>query len=148
MATRSEAGMIVQVSPVVRRAGESMANDATNLCRDYLPRMAASRVLRFLIMLAVVVMPFGMLGGASAEAMGHQGSMTMAAGHCAGMPVQEKKAETPPCCDCMIACAAIHSRDAWIEHVAPPPMAAQPAAMQPAIHGLHPEAATPPPRIA
>lgn len=110
--------------------------------------MAVARVLRVLTMLAVVLMPFGMLRGASAEATAHRVAMTMSAGHCAGMPTREKKAPNAPCCNCMVACAAIHSKDACLEHVALAPMAAQVAAITPAIHGLHPQAATPPPRSA
>jgi hypothetical protein len=143
-----DAAMIVGVSPAVRSAEESRVLGATNSRGDHLRRMAAPRTLRLLTMLAVLLMPFGMLRGTSAEAMEHHVSMTMSAGHCAGMPAKEKKAETAPCCDCMVACAAIHSKDACIEPMAPVPMAAEAARLKPAIHGLHPEAATPPPRIA
>ena len=150
MPTRNEAGMIAGVLAAVRSAVESRAC-ATNSRGDHLGGMAAPRVLRFLTMLAVLLMPFGMLRSASAQAMAHQVSMTMSAGHCAGMPsvpAREKKAPSAPCCDCMVACVAIPSKEASVDPMAPAPMAAQAAGLTPAIHGLHPEAATPPPRIA
>src|SRR4051794_8970871 len=103
--------------------------------------MVAPRLLRFLTMLAILLMPFGMLGGAPPAAMGNDASidqsasmtdgmsMAMPADHCADMAHKDKKAPTAPCCDCMMACAAIHSRDACVEHEALAPMAVQPAAL-------------------
>ena len=128
------------------RARGSRASGATNRRGDHSESMVAPRILRFLTMLAILLMPLGMMGAAPASAMGHRASMAMPAGHCADMPQKDKKAPASPCCDCMVGCAAIPSRATCIEHEALAPMAALAASLNPAIHGLHPEAATPPPR--
>lgn len=146
-----ETDMIAAWAPAPPRPRQNPGRIATNSRGDHLRRMAKPHIVRFLAILAVLLMPFGMLGGVPATAMARHTSMTMSAGHCAGMPdmpAKDRKAPSAPCCDCMVACAAIPSENSCIEHAAPAPMAAQAVILAPAIRGLHPEAATPPPRIA
>lgn len=107
--------------------------------------MVARRLLRVLLVLAVLLMPLRMLGG-GAMASPHEPSAAMAAGHCAGMPQNDKKAPPAPCCDCMLGCAAIHSSGPGLEHLARAPLSVPAVARVLSIHGLHPKAAIPPPR--
>jgi hypothetical protein len=102
------------------------------------------RALRFLIMLAVLLLPFGMIG--AGPAMAHHAPAMMTADHCADMPRQKKEAPGRSA-QCMIACAALACAEITIEHDSLAPVAAEPARLVPAMHGLHPEAATPPPRF-
>jgi hypothetical protein len=121
---------------------------ATPARRSYPAGMSAPRFLRILTMFAVVLMPFGMLGGASAAmAMSHHGGAAMTMDHCAGMDKQQKKEAPGHTPDCMVTCAAIPSTGGDFEHQAMTPAAIEPLALAPPVHGLHPEAATPPPRF-
>jgi hypothetical protein len=119
---------------------------ATNLRGNASARMIAPRTLRFLTMLAILLMPLGMIGAPLPAAAAGRPSATMPADHCAGMSHNGKTVPAAPCCDCMVACSAIPSQAPFIQHEVQAPMAAQPAALTKTILGLHPEAATPPPR--
>jgi hypothetical protein len=109
-------------------------------------RMVAPRILRLLTMLAILLMPLGVIGPQPAAAMAGHASTAMSADHCAGMVHKGKTAPSAPCCDCMVACSAIPSQAPCVRPEALAPMAAEPTALILEIHGLHPEAATPPPR--
>lgn len=120
---------------------------ATVPARFYGARMTAGRFLRLLTMLAVLLMPLGMLAG-EAAAMGHQTPAMAAAmsDHCAAMHHKRKKGDPAKGADCMIACAAIPADDAAYEPALLDPTAPPPPGLTPAEYGLHPEAETPPPR--
>lgn len=103
--------------------------------------MSATALLRWLTLLALLIAPFAMIDG---SATAHAGPV--AAGHCAET---ERPAEAPPSApaDCMIACAGClptqGGRLAGLPSTEPS-IRPTPAAFR--IRGLHPEAATPPPR--
>jgi hypothetical protein len=83
-----------------------------------------------------------MIGGT--PAMAH--ARPAAAGHCAET---EKPAEAPASApvDCMIACAGCLPAQSGTLDVRPRPMEGdEPAPLAFRLQGLHPEAATPPPR--
>lgn len=103
-------------------------------------------ILRFLVLLAFVVAPFGRIGIAQAMAMPHQMTPAMAA-HCAGQPIPDQDKDEGVAIDCMIACAAMAPPLASFP--APPPEAAPaPAAVPLSLRpGLDPGADPPPPRI-
>lgn len=109
--------------------------------------MWPARILRILTLLAVLLMPLGMIGGSPAMASGHHKAAPAAAGHCADMDDQKKD---PPgrSADCTVACAAIPAFAADVPHRAPTPASAETRAPLPTMRGLDPEAATPPPRPA
>lgn len=100
-------------------------------------------IARLLVMIAVFLMPFGMTPAAAHESM--QASMPM--GHCSdrGSTHQSKGALE----GCTMACSSALPA---AEIVREQPMAfdSAPAALVPVhiLRGLHPETATPPPRIA
>jgi hypothetical protein len=133
-----------QRNPMIGRKRSALA--ATISRASASARMVALRILRLLTMLAILLMPLGMIGPQPAAAMAGHASATMSADHCAGMAHKSKTAPAAPCCDCMVGCSAIPSQAPCVRHEAPAPMAAEPAALTAKIHGLHPEAATPPPR--
>ncbi|HEX8626192.1 MAG TPA: hypothetical protein VF782_14095 [Allosphingosinicella sp.] len=104
--------------------------------------MSATDLLRWLTLLALLLAPLAMIGGSPAAAH----ARPAAAGHCAET---EKPAEAPPSApaDCMIACAGCLPTQSGTLAVLPGlEAAARPAAIAFRIRGLHPEAATPPPR--
>lgn len=105
--------------------------------------MSASRLLRWLTLIALLLAPLGMIGGA--PAMAH--SRPAQAGHCAE---KEKPAEAPLSApvDCMIACAGSLPAQAVALAAQPRPgRAVEPEPLAFRLDGLHPEAATPPPRF-
>lgn len=103
----------------------------------------SANLFRWLILLALLVAPLGMIGGAAAAAH----VQTMAAGHCAET---DKSAQAPPAApaDCMIACAGCLPAQTGTLSARPGMRAAvRPAPAPYQLRGLHPEAATPPPRF-
>lgn len=104
--------------------------------------MTAHRLLGWLTLLALLAAPLAMIGGA--PAMAHV--RPAAVGHCDD---REMPAEAPPEApvDCMIACAgclpALGGTLAAQPRLA---AAAEAAPLAFLLHGLHPEAAIPPPR--
>ncbi|WP_129791345.1 hypothetical protein [Sphingosinicella sp. CPCC 101087] len=103
-------------------------------------------LLSIIALFALLVAPIGMIGG-TAMAMPHHQPQA-AAVHCAGAPAPDHRGdEDRTAIDCMIACAGVPA--------IPPsaPSAVAPAAVSPdeaplrSLHGLQPEAATPPPRF-
>ena len=103
--------------------------------------MRFKRLLSLLALLAVLLVPAGMIGGHSAMAM-PASAKTM--DHCADQ--QDQSAGKNKMIDCAIACAAV----ATVEPIVPAKSAplANPPATLPSyfIEGTRPEAATPPPR--
>jgi hypothetical protein len=118
----------------------------------YLAIMPAPRILRILTLLAVLLMPFGMIGPASpVMAMSHHDGRAMTVDHCAGSAGMGKpRKEDPPghTPGCMVTCAAIPSAGVDLQPHAMAPSAVAPHALAPRVRGLHPEAAIPPPRFA
>jgi hypothetical protein len=123
----------------------------------HLARMPVVRLLRFLTILAVLLAPVGMMGGAPAQAMGHHASAGILDGaamtgmdDCAGMQKADGKPHRQPSQkhDCMMACAAIPAFASELPAKPLAPIAAEPVPLSTFDHGLTPEAATPPPRFA
>jgi hypothetical protein len=115
--------------------------------RAYLAAMPAARLFRLLTILALVLMPIGMIPGAGLMALAHAAQPAQAIpAHCAGMdrppalPQPDRKA------DCAIACSALPSIAPGIDAPRLAPALVQAPLLSPAVGGLHPEAATPPPR--
>jgi hypothetical protein len=104
--------------------------------------MSATRLLRWLTLLALLVAPLAMIGGSPATAHVQAES----AGHCAET---EKPDRAPPSgpVDCMIACAGCLPTQAGTLAALPRlESAARPAPAAFRLRGLNPEAAIPPPR--
>lgn len=101
---------------------------------------------RLALLIAVLLMPFGMTPSA-AQPNGHSAMGSMAIGHCDDRaPNQHMKGGIV---ECTMACSAAlpateNTRDEPPLSVSSP---ARPLAAT-VLHGLHPETATPPPRIA
>lgn len=115
---------------------------ASGLREAYLRAMSASALLRLLTLIALFLAPLAMIGAAPATAHGR----SAAAAHCAETG---KPAEAPPSApiDCMIACAGCLPAQGGLLGARPPlAPTAQAVPLHFQLHGLHPEAATPPPR--
>jgi hypothetical protein len=100
---------------------------------------------RLLLVVAVLLMPFGM-APASAVSTHDRGDTAMAMGHCPdGSQDHRSKAGIA---ECTMACAAALP---VIVGAADEPMLVHPDRVAPPLahrlHGLHPETATPPPRL-
>lgn len=121
--------------------------------RVYLRGMAATALLRFSIILALLFAPLGMLGNHAAMAMpGGIDSMAdhmagAAPGHCADVD-GDRQGPASPRIDCMIACSSLPAAEFQVE--AHPMIAAliEPAPFTSSLHGVHPESDPPPPRTA
>jgi hypothetical protein len=101
------------------------------------------RLIKFLTLLTVLLLPFGMTAAPAAASRHHSASMPMR--HCpAQLPDQHGKAGFIECT--MVCSAALPAtepgREEHLMVVCAPPEA---KIMRP-LHGLHPETATPPPR--
>jgi hypothetical protein len=122
-------------------------------------------LLRFLTLLALVLMPFGMAGApavaqpmaadhaAMAMGGGNQGSRLaqhggkIAGGHCDEQPVKDN-APAPSKMDCTAMCTALLAADCPMPGPAMTPVAPRSIAAAVAFAGIEPEIATPPPRQA
>lgn len=108
--------------------------------------MLVTRLMRFVIMLAALLAPLGMIGGARAHPTADHATAFQSMKHCADVQKHSNK-QTAPSPDCTIACAAILSASSEIKArllaLAPP----DPLALPTSGHGLEPEAETPPPRL-
>jgi hypothetical protein len=103
------------------------------------------RILRLLLLAALMLAPAGRIGVAGAAA-----APTAAPGHCADMPSHEPAPAGPEgmVVDCMIACAALAAMPA--SFAVPMPMATNPspiAASFADLTGISPEAELRPPRF-
>lgn len=100
------------------------------------------RVLSILVVLAVLLMPAGMSGGAAAMAAAPESTAAM--GHCADMPEPDDNKAPESCC--IVACSALLDGESAL--AAPPaPAPAYETEIRVVRHGLPAEAATPPPRF-
>jgi hypothetical protein len=115
----------------------------------YLRAMSAARLFRFLTILALVLMPVGMMPGGHAMAAA-PAAASLASAHCAEMddskPAHHQPAQPHHAGDCAIACSALPSAAGSLAapRLVPPLLHPLPSA---AGRGLAPEAATPPPRF-
>jgi hypothetical protein len=102
--------------------------------------MPATRFVRWLTLIALLLAPLAMIGGA--PAMAHDA----VAGQCEDMG---SPAEAPPAApvDCMIACAGLPAQGSAVALHKGVPAAREPLALTAHLSGLQPEAAIPPPRF-
>jgi hypothetical protein len=101
---------------------------------------------RLFVLIAVLLMPLGMTP-AAASAHGHADMASMPMGHCDGKaPARHMKGGIA---DCAMACsAALPAAELVRDDVPLPACAPIRAVAVNALHGLHPETATPPPKPA
>jgi hypothetical protein len=104
-----------------------------------------SMVLRLLTLLALVLMPFGM--GAANAAPAHHAPVATTAQHCDEHGSQPADQTRDEAMDCAVSCSMLAVADAQVEEpavahaiVTVPPVAERGA-------GLHPDTATPPPKL-
>jgi len=102
--------------------------------------------MRLLILFAVLAMPLTMVNGGPAMASAVSAVSAESAGHCEQMP-EHKKDQPDRLADCAVTCAAIPSHRADIQRHAFALTEPRVAALTAILHGLGPEAATPPPRF-
>ena len=117
----------------------------------YLRRMPAAGLLRILVLVAVLLAPLAMIVPAAQALPHHMAPAAHSAPYEAmahpGHGEDGTKPE-PAARDCAMSCAAIPAFPAsGAEPLVPPRAAAEPAFAMSALSGLHPEAATPPPRF-
>ena len=100
-------------------------------------------ILRLMTLLALALMPFGM-GVASAAPVHHAPSAATACDEHGGQPA---KASPDQALDCAMACSMLVAAEARVEE--PAPLIRLPAAglLIERAAGLHPETATPPPKL-
>jgi hypothetical protein len=121
-------------------------------------QMLATRLLRFLIALAMLLAPISMMGTHAAmampspapAAMADHGTAEATAGHCAEMPAPGEQApDQAPAksIDCMIACSCVPPAIGDIAEPAALPALAQRPALALPLHGLNPKAEPRPPRF-
>ena len=132
--------------------------------RTYFPLMPLAFILRFLAIIALVLMPIGMVPGnhamaashhAQAAAPHHPASAQALATHCADMAeVRDGDRHHAPApqqpdrsAECAIACSALPSVAGIIVAPDMTPAIVHPLALA-SRNGLSPEATTPPPRKA
>ena len=132
--------------------------------RTYLPLMPLASILRFLAIIALVLMPIGMMPGNHAMAASHHAQAAPhrpAAVQAPGSPHCAEMAEAPDgerhhipapqqpdrSAECAIACSALPSVAGIIAAPDVTPAVIHPLALA-ARRGLTPEATTPPPRNA
>ena len=100
-------------------------------------------VWKLLVLLAVLFMPFGM-AGASAATPDSAPMAGMPMGHCPDQtPKHDRQGGIAPCT--MACAAALPAMDVATELLELSPETGLPRAVE-AMHGLHPDIATPPPK--
>lgn len=107
--------------------------------------MSLRRLLPFLVLIALVMAPFGRMNVAEAKAMPHDMPSAMAS-HC-GQPMPDGDKSSPVAIDCMIACAAMAPAAAPVFTPLPAAEAAPVAIPSFLLAGIQPEADPPPPRF-
>ena len=103
-----------------------------------------SVVLRLIAILAVILMPFGMTAAPAMAMQEH--SMSMPMQHCPDQnPAQGGKAGFVECTmACSAALPAVEPAQGELMQMPCAPAEADPVAQ---LHGLHPDTATPPPKL-
>lgn len=99
--------------------------------------------MRLLILFAVLLMPLAMVNGGPAMA---SSISQEPAGHCEQMP-EHKKDQPDRLADCAVACAAIPTQRYDIQRKTFGRTEPRVAALTEILHGLGPQATTPPPRL-
>lgn len=100
-------------------------------------------MLRLLTLIAVLLMPLGMAPSAANEVSHHDMSMTMQ--HC---PEPAGKHHKVAFAECTMACsAALPAAEFARDEVVLGSCELVAATVEPVLHGLHPETATPPPKL-
>lgn len=102
-------------------------------------------LLRFLTLLALVLMPFGMTGAPAVAQPLAADHAAMAMGHCDEQPAKDN-APKPAKMDCTAMCTALMAADCPVPAPAMTPAAPRSTAAAVAFVGIDPEIATPPPR--
>ena len=113
--------------------------------------MTASRLVRFLAMLALLLMPLAMAGqGHAVAAAPHHETASDTAGHCADMDSDQSTEErgSSTSAQCLMACAALPAADAPLPAARTVFRASATGTPAAGITGLAPESETPPPRTA
>jgi len=102
-----------------------------------------ARMIRLIALLAVLLLPFGMVPAAAADSHQHMASMPMQ--HCPDpAPNHGPKGAFA---ECTMACsAALPALDMAPEETLPSDRTSDPVTVAHVLHGLHPETATPPPK--
>jgi hypothetical protein len=104
------------------------------------------RLLRYLLLIALMLAPFGRLSVAEAKAMPHH-DMAKMASHCPDQPAPGGDKGGRASLDCMIACAAMISAPAAFILPSPPAQVVAATIALPILTGIRPEAEPPPPRL-
>ena len=103
-------------------------------------------ILRLLTLVALVLLPFGM--GTANAAPAHHAPMASTAGHCDEQGSQPHEQPSDQAIDCAMACSMMATTEAGLDepdfHVRRTPV--RPLAERGT--GLHPDTATPPPKLA
>ena len=103
------------------------------------------KLLRLLVLLALLAAPFGRMAAAEAMTMPEHSAMAMP-GHCDPMPVSDQ-GDADRAIDCMIACAAMADAMGPALLAPLPTVSAPVSSSRAGLSGLHPEADPPPPRL-
>jgi hypothetical protein len=102
-------------------------------------------VLRLLTLLGLVLMPFGM--GAASAAPAHHAPAAVTAGHCGEHGRQPEKQSPENAANCAISCSMLLAAEARIEDPDPPVCLPAACPLVDRRAGLHPDTATPPPKL-
>ena len=101
-------------------------------------------LLRLLTLVALVLMPFGM--GNSAAIAGHHRA-TAAAGHCDDQGGEPAEQSSDQAIDCATACSMLATTESVLEEGSPTIFAPATRPLADRASGLHPDTATPPPKL-
>lgn len=117
---------------------------ASHAGRAYFAIMRAL-ILRLLTLISLVLMPFGMSAASAGPA--HHAPAAATAQHCDEQGGQPAKASPDQALDCAMACSMLVAAEARVEE--PAPALRLPAAWLfiERAAGLHPDTATPPPKL-
>jgi hypothetical protein len=102
-------------------------------------------ILKLLTLVALALMPFGMSAASAAPV--HHAPAAGAARHCDEQGGQPAQTSSDKALDCAMACSMLVAAEARVEE--PAPAVRLPAGRKPAERatGLHPDTATPPPKL-
>jgi hypothetical protein len=119
--------------------------------RSYLRAVSFRRILSLFLLIALVIAPASMLGGAPAMAADHHAAMGIAVTGAApsAHPCADKHAPAKKSFDgcCVMTCVAIPAVGGMLPIHIMAPALIQPSPLAADPHGLNPEADPPPPRF-
>jgi hypothetical protein len=107
--------------------------------------MTFARLLAFILALAMLLAPAGMIGAAAAMPATHDMAAAMPMAHCASQPEPDQK-EAPESC-CIVVCSALLGSRGEIAPPLAPTLSYESMAVS-AHFGFTAESETPPPRFA